>query len=283
MSPSMQDTRHDSARRNEQLESRVPRKVHARFGGGRLEKGGLRTSPAAYPTHVVAAIHGLNRLECVGETLRYALNQLAVVAPDWLRRVVLPDWLERYSLRFDNFRLPKTDAERERLATTIGADGFRLLEATYAPDVPGWLRDVPAVDILCRVWLQQYYAPDGDGKTRWRTAADVAPSALLINSPYDPEARYSTKRSVTWTGYKVHLTEACDEDGPHLITHVETTLATTPDEQALEPIHTALARNGLLPADHIVNAGYVDSERLVTSQETYGVNLFGPVPADTGW
>src|SRR5262245_51074502 len=36
-------------------------------------------------THVLAAIHVLNRLECVGETLRQALNMLAVVAPAWLQ------------------------------------------------------------------------------------------------------------------------------------------------------------------------------------------------------
>jgi hypothetical protein len=35
-------------------------------------------------THVLAAIRMLNRLECVGETLRHALNVLATVAPDWL-------------------------------------------------------------------------------------------------------------------------------------------------------------------------------------------------------
>jgi transposase len=33
-------------------------------------------------THVVGAIQALNRLECVTETLRHALNSLAVVAPD---------------------------------------------------------------------------------------------------------------------------------------------------------------------------------------------------------
>jgi transposase len=36
-------------------------------------------------THVLAAIRVLNRLELVGETLRHALNSLAVAAPDWLR------------------------------------------------------------------------------------------------------------------------------------------------------------------------------------------------------
>jgi transposase len=34
-------------------------------------------------THVLAAIRVLNRLERVGETLRAALNTLAVVAPAW--------------------------------------------------------------------------------------------------------------------------------------------------------------------------------------------------------
>jgi transposase len=36
-------------------------------------------------THVLAAARALNRLACVGETLRHALNVLAEVVPDWLR------------------------------------------------------------------------------------------------------------------------------------------------------------------------------------------------------
>src|SRR5213592_3330026 len=39
-------------------------------------------------TRVLASIRALNRLELVGETLRAALNELATVAPGWLRRVV---------------------------------------------------------------------------------------------------------------------------------------------------------------------------------------------------
>jgi len=52
---------------------------------GWLKAGGRARSDS---THIVAAIRGLNRLECVGETLRAALNDLAVVAPDWLRQQV---------------------------------------------------------------------------------------------------------------------------------------------------------------------------------------------------
>src|SRR5215470_15499465 len=38
-------------------------------------------------THVVAAVRYMNRLELVGETLRAALNDLALHLPDWVRAV----------------------------------------------------------------------------------------------------------------------------------------------------------------------------------------------------
>ncbi len=52
-------------------------------------------------------------------------------------------------------------------------------------------------------------------------------------SPYDQDVRYGRKRDFDWTGYKVHLTECCEDDLPHLITQVETVPATQQDHQAL--------------------------------------------------
>jgi len=52
---------------------------------------------------------------------------------------------------------------------------------------------------------------------------------VRIASPYDLEARYSSKRDTHWVGYKVHLTETCDTGQPDLMTQVITTPATTPD------------------------------------------------------
>ena len=66
--------------------------------------------------------------------------------------------------------------------------------------------------------------------------------ALQIHSPYDVEARFSTKREILWAGYKVHLTETCDEDTPHLVTQVESTTATRTDYDTLPPIQQDLAR-----------------------------------------
>ncbi len=103
------------------------------------------------------------------------------------------------------------------------------------------------------------------------------------NLPYDPEARYGAKRDLTWVGYKAHVTETCDPDEPHLITHVETTPAATHDGQVVEAIHADLAQKELLPSEHIVDTAYVDSDLLVSSHTQYGIDLLGPVMEDTSW
>ena len=234
-------------------------------------------------THVLAAVRALNRLQCAGETLRHALNALAAAAPDWLRPLIVAEWLERYAHRVDEYRLPRGQAARDALAETMGSDGFRVLDAVYAADAPAWLRELPAVETLRRVWVQQYYARDEDGRIRQRSRADAPPAAVLINSPYDPDARYSAKRDTSWVGYRVHLTETCDDDGPHLVTQVETTPASVQDVAATAPIQDALAAKGLLPSTHIVDAGYIDAALLVSSRATHGVDLLGPPLPDPSW
>ncbi len=138
------------------------------------------------------------------------------------------------------------------------------------------------VQILRQVWVQQYYATE-EATMQWRDDGDLPPGALLIHSPYDVEARLSVKRAILWAGSKVHLTETCDDETAHLMTHVETTTATTYDGAVTETIQTALAAKGLLPEDHIVDSGYLDAELLVTSQKRHGLTLLGPVPLDTSW
>jgi transposase len=252
--------------------------AHLRAQGLVKPRGRQRTDS----THVLAAIHVLNRLECVGETLRHALNTLATVAPDWLRIWVPSAWFDRYGRRFEDYRLPASKAERYALAEQIGADGRLLLEQVYAADAPAWLREVPAVQILRRVWLQQFYATPPAEPMRWRLADDLPPGPLLISSPYDPDARYSKKRETEWVGYKTHLTESCDDDAPHIITNVETTLATAADNTMTGTIQAHLAARDLVPREHVVDTSYVTSEHLVTAQDR-GTDLLGPVLEDQSW
>jgi transposase len=245
---------------------------------GMLRAGGEQRTDS---THVLAAVTMLNRLERVGETLRYALNVLAHVAPAWLRAHSDPAWAERYGPRLAAARLPKEEPKRRALAEQIGRDGFQLLAAIDDPDAPPTLRDVEAVQILRRVWAQQYHQGD-DGSSRWRREGELPPASELIISPYDPEARYAVKRESEWEGYKVHLTETCDPDEPILITEVETTDATVPDSELTDRVQQRLVDSDLAPGRQYVDAGYVDAALLVASGGR-GIDLFGPVRPDSSW
>ena len=203
------------------------------------------------------------------------------MAPDWLLAQIDAQWFDRYSRRFDEYRFPKAQSQRLELAETIGADGHRLLAAVYESTAPAWLAELPAVETLRRVWVQQFFVEEGH--CRWRGNENIPPPALIIASPYDLDARLGVKRNHGWIGYKVHLTETCDDDKPHLIVHSETTAATTPDWGMAEPIHCALEQEDCLPSRHVVDGGYVDADAIVTSRSKYDVELFGPVPLENSW
>ena len=54
-----------------------------------------------------------------------------------------------------------------------------------------------------------------------------------------------------------------------MIVNVETTPATTPDDHMLATVHASLEPRGLLPAEHLVDKGYTDSQVLVDSQRRF--------------
>src|SRR6266478_802114 len=120
---------------------------------GWLKAGGKQRSDS---THVLARVRSLSNLECVGETLRAALDDLAALAPEWLVQHITPEWFERYSHRVENYRLPKAASQRTALAQQIGADGLQLLQALEKPGAPDTLKNEASVQLLRQVW-QQYY------------------------------------------------------------------------------------------------------------------------------
>jgi len=233
-------------------------------------------------THVIGAVRALSLLELVGETTRRVLDEAAHVAPDWLRVHMKEEWIKRYGRRFDGYSLPTSKAKREELAVVIGADGFYLLEAIYAKDGPQVLKTSPKVEILRRIWVQQFYREDD--KVYWRTKEKWGqpPAGKMIGSPDDLEARYCVKRSTEWTGYKVHFTETCQAEFPRLITQVETTPSTLHDVKVTTRIQDALASKGRLPEIQLVDEGYMEIDLLLTSQKR-GIDLVGPVPTSKSW
>jgi transposase len=231
-------------------------------------------------THVLGALRVLSKWERTAETMRAALNALASVDPEWLAEHADPEWFERYGRRIEDQRLPKGKEAREEYLRTVGADGIRLLGHLDAPYAPRSLRRLSEVNILRQIWERHYEAVDG--QIRVLAPKEMPEGARRIESPYEVEARYSTKRSMGWVGYKVHLTESCEEGLPHLITDVHTTAATATDVKQLAPIQDRLAASGVLPAEQLADSSYVCGSNLVSSHARQ-VDLIGPAFKDNTW
>jgi len=245
---------------------------------GLVKAGGKQRTDS---THVVAAVAALNRLELAGESVRAALEALAAARPDGLaQRICVPDWTRRYGTPLTSWRPPASQAKQDELAIAYARDGYALLEAVYDPSSPPWLRELPAVDVLRRVLVQNYartitgngrevikrreMEPEGDG---------LPPGHTRIASPYDTDARWGVKRDTFWLGYKLHVTGTCDDEprcgcpaagdggtgrrghdkdcaspaSPNLITHVATTEATVPGNQMTAVICGDLAARAWPP------------------------------------
>ena len=281
---------------------------------GLVKAGGKQRTDS---THVVAAVAALNRLQLAGESVRAALEALTAAYPDWVaQRICVPDFARRYGTPMTSWRPPQSEARRRELAIAYARDGYALLEAVYHPSSPPWLRELPAVDVLRRVLLQNYTRtitadgrevikrresePDGDG---------LPPGHARIASPYDPDARWGVKREEFWLGYKLHVTETCDDapactcrpaaagsagapdrghdkgcahlTAPNLVTHVATTDATVTDNQMTSVIHGDLAGKNLAPGRHYLDSGYLSAALVVSALTTWGIALIGPLLADT--
>ncbi|MGO9192793.1 MAG: transposase [Streptosporangiaceae bacterium] len=283
---------------------------------GLVKAGGKQRTDS---THVVAAVAALNRLELAGESVRAALEALTAAHPDWVeQRICVPDFARRYGTPMTSWRPPVSQARRDELAIAYARDGYVLLEAVWDRSSPGWLRGLPAVDVLRRVLLQNYTRtitggkevikrrekePEGDG---------LPPGHARIASPYDTDARWGVKREEFWLGYKLHITETCDDPPPctcrpaaaaqpaagsaaagahdkdcarlvfpNLITHVATTDATVTDNQMTEPVHDALAARNLAPGRHYTDSGYASAALVVSALTIWGIALIAPLLADT--
>jgi transposase len=147
-------------------------------------------------THVLAAIRNLHRLECALTAMPHALNPLSEADAAWVRQWVPLEWSDRYGLRADRGCLPKETSKRDALARRIGADGYQLLDGVWHSERTLSLRTLPALESLRQIWVQHYYRCTVPGleELRWRTVDERPPSAVLIQSPYDREARYCSKR-----------------------------------------------------------------------------------------
>ena len=228
-------------------------------------KGQQRTDS----TRILGAVRNLNRLELVAESLRAALNDLAVLAPEWLQQIAPEEWYGRYGRSIENYRLPSKESERDAYAQQIGEDGDYLLKCLAASDLATEGQALASVETLVSLWQYHYTyleTEEGGSSLRWKSSREMSSKTAYIESPYDTEVRYRRRQGIAWVGYITHLSETCDDDSCHLVTNVMTTDARSHEAQCIEGIHDALIAKQLRPDEHYVDAAYVDALLLVSEQ-----------------
>lgn len=223
-------------------------------------------------THILGAVAKLSRLELVWETFRVALAALQRHEAGWVQQQVPAALRDLYLPRRSDYQLSERAVEQELRQT--GADGAWFLQQVHQQR-PQVFQHLPEVATMRQVWEQQFTVDDAGQGGQPRTKLD---GGGLIQSPHDPEARYSEKRGKGWQGYKGQLTETAEAAGQaNFITDVDVTDAQQADVRALPAIQARLQQRDLLPSEQFVDQSYVSTTQLATSQRA-GIRLVGPLP-----
>ena len=253
-----------------QAEKRVFEKLveEIRAMGLIKERGKQRSDSIA----MLVKVRRLSRIEMVVETLRLAVVALVTAHREWCEEIIPPSWEEKYGERFVRQRY--SEKEWQEYETNIGNDGEWLLKRLTEGGAPAGLKDLPEVQILKTVWAQQFREETGQMVYKDLKKYD---GHTQIQTPHDPEARYSRKRNFEWLGDKVQVTETEDDGYPHIITDMVATDSNQTDYEELPLIQDRLIERQCKPDEHYVDAGYMSGPNLAHSQDLQ-IDLIGPLP-----
>lgn len=250
---------------------------------GAMRKTGYLKSCTAVridSTHLLGRIASMSRLECVRVTLKLALEFLAQFGgPEFWA-----PWYERYSER--NPEELRT-ASVERLKSCMdeaGADIRSVLNKVAA--LGEIVCSAAPVALLQRVFNEQF--EESGASVSQKHGADAG----AVVNPYDPEAQWSTKKTIDkagWKGYKGQVCETvvdgkCVKGEPtrSVITAIHVQPATTSDHGSVPAVlaehQSAVGADCPPPTEVFVDAGYVSAPALLKA-DVDGYALIGPMPA----
>lgn len=230
------------------------------------ERGKQRTDSIA----MLMKVRHLSRLELVVETLRLAVGAILKVDRAWAEALIPPSWEERYSERFVLQR--HTQEEWAEHDQHVGSDGEWLIARLTGEGAPAEIKNLAEVQVLKTVWAQQFREVQGKMVYQELKKYD---GHTQIQTPHDPQARYSRKRIQEWIGGKVQVTETDDEGYPHLITDIAGTCSSQTDYESLAEIQARLKERHCLPKEQYVDSGYMSGPNLAVSVQN-GIDLIGP-------
>lgn len=233
---------------------------------GFLKKRGYQRTDS---THVLAYVRHLSRLENLSEGLRVALKAIQKADAAFYKSKLPVLYREHWSKPLSDYKM--TDDERKEVLERVGQD-IHWLIGFLKTNRESFL-SLPEVEVLQTLFSQHFTIQAQEVIIKRKATSGKE----KIQTPHDPEARYSTKRGKSWTGYKVHLTETANEKGEvNFVTDVTTTNASQRDNETLQQIQVSLEERSLKPEQQFVDKGYTTGDNLADSQES-NIELMGEV------
>lgn len=242
-------------------------------------------------THMLGCIAILNRLECVRETLRLALVFLAEFggSDPW------EPWFSTYADSNPEFL---RDASIEIFRSTMKKAGVDMRDLLSRIDTLATvIAQAKPIALLRRVFKEQFevVASNVDDATSLPMAIpELVPKKSTpaggVSTPHDPEATWSTKKSIDkkgWVGYKVQVCETAPEVPREqgeptiaIITAIVTQPAITSDNGSLPDVLAEHNQNlpKHQPSEVYTDAGYTSAPALNQAEEK-GYELIGPIGA----
>ena len=250
------------------LEGLVEAGLVARQGRQRLDS-----------TQVLGLVSRMSRLECVRETLRLALQELASSTVGFGRPAFWSELEERYVQTKLDYRL-EANVLKDKM-NQAGLDGLKLLDWVGQLSNPQ-IAQGPQVSLLRRV-LEENFETDAQGTFQQRAAQPAG----AVHNPHEPQAQWAAKgrgkHRKEAVGYKVQVAETvkdtprpAGEPTANFITAMVTQPATASDEAGLVAVEAELAQVGLdQPSHWHVDGAYVSGEILAQAQAE-GRAIIGP-------
>jgi transposase len=240
-----------------------------------LQEEGLvpkKTRQRLDSTHVIGLVAGLSTLDCIRETMRLALEELAQALPERERPDFWPLLWERYVENKLDYK--SAEAVLRSKQKQAGEDICLLLKWLEPLTVEA--REGRQVALLRKVF-EENYTLDETGHcepVKMRGSGTV-------QTPHEPEAQYCVKGQgkarKSWVGYKVQVAESIGEEGGgNFLTSIVTQEATGSDDAGLPATLERQKQMGLeTPSELYVDGAYISAEALVQAEKE-NRELMGP-------
>src|SRR5208282_2443856 len=236
-------------------------------------------------TQMFGRVSRMSCLDCVRESLRLALAELA----EEIQVEARPEWWpllwERYVDSQADYRAPLETLARKMVEA--GTDAQQLLGWLASPAAKAWARGTQA-QLLARVFAEQFEVVAGTGAAQLKTKERL--SSERVQNPHDPDATYAAKgrgeHKKEHVGYKVQVAETvCEavlapgEPTRNFISGIVTHAARESDAEGSQKMELEQQASGMgKPPVQYVDAAYVSTEKLVQAAAE-GRELIGPALA----